>query len=193
MISRIRFGTAAAVYDAFPNLRKYAPPPTGDAEPLAHADWLAAAHGFAGVAYMAHLLPRREAVWWGARCLAALLGRAAEDEAAAAAEALVRTPEEDTRRAALAAGGRAAPQSPTGLLALAAGRSGGSLAEPDQKPFLPAPDACAQLVQAAVVRALVLQSPLQMRPWARACVEAGQRFAAGGDVNVVPPAAPVRS
>jgi hypothetical protein len=194
MTSRVRFWRAKNVFEAFPTLENFAdlPGPADEEEPLPFARKAAHSSRPAGaVAFMAHLLPRREAVWWGCHCLRAMLGAAADDEALGAAEAWVRAPDEDTRRAALQIGGAADARRATTFLARAAGHSGGSIAGPDQRAAPASADACAQAVQAAVVLAIAAQPTALMTGWIEACVEAGIRFAEGGEARVDPPKRPL--
>jgi hypothetical protein len=194
MLSRVRFWRAKNVFEAFPTLQRFVatPAPTEQEEPLPFARRAAHSPKPAGaVAFVAHLLPRREAVWWGCKCVSAMLGVTADDTAFGAAEAWVRAPDEETRRAALKIGNSSDSQSAATLLALAAGRSGGSLAAPDRPPA-PAPaEACAQAVQAAVVLAISKQPAALIPDWIEACVDAGIRFAEGGDAHVDPPKRPL--
>jgi hypothetical protein len=186
MTSRIRFADALVVFDTFPQLERIAPRPGAPAEPLAYAETLLASpRPVAGLIYLSHLLPRREAVWWGCQCLGAVLG--AKDEALQLAIRWVRDPDEATRREALAfieAHGLAAP---TSWLARAVGHSGGSLLGPEHPPMPPPADACALSVNAAIVLATTAQPPAAILPWMRACGAAGVRFAGGGDATVVAP------
>jgi len=138
---------------------------------------------------LAYTLPRREAVWWGRRCLAAMLGAAGEDACARAAEDWVRAPEDETRRAALELGASCEVSSPTAWLALAAGRSGGSVSAPDQEPIPAPPQACAQAVVAALAIAVSQQPPTEIRAWIEACVKGGLAFAEGGELKVFAPGA----
>ena len=140
----------------------------------------------AAVIFLAHLLPRREAVWWAIQCVRAMLGAGADDEALRAADAWVRTPEEDTRRAALAAF-NAATRRATTWLAYAAGWSGGSVTPPDKDPMPAPPAACAQGVHTAVILAACAGDPLGILDRLKACAEAGIRFADGGDAKVRTP------
>ena len=188
MSSRIRFTTARDVFETFPELGELAPAPVDDAAPLEYARRLLASKPSSkAILFMAHLLPRREAVWWARQCVGAILGRSGEDEALRAAEAWVRAPEEDNRRAALAVGAAGGRRVPTTWLALAAGRSGGSLVAPEHKPMPPQPSACARAANAAIILAITAQQPTAIPPWICACVEAGIRFADGGDAKVIPP------
>jgi hypothetical protein len=194
MPSRVRFWRAKNVFEAFAALENFAetPAPADEEEPLPFARKAAHSSRPAGaVAFMAHLLPRREAVWWGCNCLRAMLGAAADDAAIGAAEAWVRAPDEDTRRAALQIGDAGDPRRATTFLARAAGRSGGSIAASDQRAAPASAEACAQAVQAAVVLAITAQPTALMSGWIEACVEAGIRFAEGGDARVDPPKQPL--
>ena len=188
MSSRIRFSTAADVFEAFKELRRIAPPPDDAIAPLDYVSrLLASRRPIDTLLYLACLLPRREAIWWARQCVGAILGPRAEDDALRAAEAWVRAPEEERRRAALDIGAAGDPERPTTWLALAVGRSGGSVSAPDQKPILPAPAACAQAANAAIVLAISGQEPKTIGGWLKACVDAGVRFAEGGEARVIPP------
>src|SRR5579872_3714960 len=82
--SRIRFAAARTVFAAFPDLRRYAPPPADLCAPLDYARRLrASARPSDAIVFVAHLLPRREAVWWARQCVVAIQGAAAEDDPAA--------------------------------------------------------------------------------------------------------------
>jgi hypothetical protein len=190
MSSRIRFASARDVFEAFPDLGRVVAPPADDTTPLDYARALMAAPSpNDAVVFLAHLLPRREAMWWAIQCVRALLGADADDEALRAADAWVRTPEEDTRRAALAAYNGRDPKAPTTWLAYAAGWSGGSVTGPDKDPMPAPPTACAMGVQTAVILAACAGDPLGVVDRLKACAEAGVRFADGGDASVIAAAA----
>jgi hypothetical protein len=138
--SRVRFATARDVCEAFTNLRRIAPAPGDASTPLDYVRrLLVCRRPIDAIAFLAHLLPRREAVWWARQCVGAILGARAEDEALRAADAWVRAPEEERRRAALDIGAAGDQERATTWLALAVGRSGGSVSAPDQKPIAAAP------------------------------------------------------
>ena len=188
MSSRIRFNDASDVFEAFPTLSRFAPAPTEPSEPLDYARRL---NGMpppqAITAYLSHLLPRREAVWWACQCVSAINGDAAQDEGFKLATRWVRDPDDAVRREALAYA-QAGDLNQAGVwLARAVGYSGGSLAAPDQPPALPAPDACAQSVNAAVIMAATRAPSPMIGQWIRACAESGVRFAAGEDAKVIAP------
>ena len=136
------------------------------------------------VLFISHLLPRREAVWWAAQCVRALLGEGAADEALRAAEIWVRTPEDDNRRAALSAANDSDRRKPTTWLAFAAGWSGGSLLPADQKPVPPPAGACAMAANTAIMMAVAAGDPRAVVDRIEACAEAGVRFASGGEPTV---------
>ena len=181
MSSRIRFASASSVFDAFPDLRRVAATPAESAAPLDHARALLASRPPEAVMFIAHLLPRREAVWWAVQCVRGLLGARSEDEAFHAADAWTRAPEEVNRCGALAVAGSADQEAPTTWLAFAAGWSGGSVTPPGQQP-LPAPaSACALGANTAVMLAAARGDPREVAGRIKACAEAGIRFAEGGD------------
>jgi hypothetical protein len=104
--------------------------------------------------FLAYLMPKREAVWWGSLCVwqqsrpepPAEVGDALE-----AAVRWVREPNEANRRAAQEAGERAGAATPAGALALGVFWSGGSLSRAD----LPAVPPPAELTQSAVASAVL--------------------------------------
>jgi len=191
MSSRIRFSTARDVVEAFKDLRRIALAPADGTPPLDYArQLLASRRPIDAILFLAYLLPRREAIWWARQCVGAILEARGDDEALRAADAWVRAPEEERRRAALAIGAAGDQDRPTTWLALAVGRSGGSVSAADQKPIVPPPSACAQAVNAAIVLAICRQDPRTIGAWVSACVEAGVRFAEGGEARVAAPRPP---
>ena len=190
MSTRLRFATARQVLDAFPRVAAEVGLRPGEEEPpLDFARKLiAAANRFDPIVFVACLLPRREAVWWGCQCVRALRETKA-DEALVAAEAWVREPEEALRRAALDIAVAGDIRLATTWLARAAGYSGGSITAEGAFPAPASPDATAINVKAAIVLAIVERPLAVVRPWIRACADAGVRFAEGGDAKVSTPAA----
>jgi hypothetical protein len=186
MPSRIRFTSARSVFEAFPDLSYVATRPANDIDPLNHARaLLGSPRPSDAVLFISHLLPRREAVWWAAQCVRALLGAGAADEAFRAAELWVRTPEDDNRRAALSAANASDRRKPTTWLAFAAGWSGGSLLAADQKPLPPPSGACAMAANTAIMMAVAAGDPRAVVDRIAACAEAGVRFASGGELTVL--------
>jgi hypothetical protein len=186
MPSRIRFATARSVFEAFPDLDYVAARPADDIDPLDHARaLLASSRPRDTVLFLSHLLPRREAVWWAAQCVLALVGEDGADEALRAAETWVRTPEDENRRAALTVANACDRRKPATWLAFAAGWSGGSLLAADQKPVAAPPGACAMAANAAIMMAVAAGDPRDVVRRMAACAEAGVRFASGGDLTIL--------
>jgi hypothetical protein len=112
--------------------------------------------------FLAHALPKREAVWWACLCARAAHGAGAPAKAAAAlqaAEKWVADPSEDNRRAAMAAAEAAELGTPAGCAAVAAFWSGGSLAPPNVPAVPPGEHLTAHGVAGAVLLAAVLTQP----------------------------------
>ena len=185
MSTRVRFATARNLFEAFPDLRRVVSPAADEFPPLDYARALISSPRPAeAIIFIAHLLPRREAVWWAIQCVWGMLGASADDDSLRAAEAWARAPEEDNRRAALAACSAGDQRAPTTWLAFAAGWSGGSVTPPDKGP-MPAPaSACALAANAAVLLAATSGDPLAVVPRIKSCAEAGIRFADGGEATV---------
>jgi hypothetical protein len=129
-MSQLRFATARALFDAFPEVsEKIGVAPT-DQSPIDFVKGLMSADKLTdAVTFCAYLLPRREAVWWACRCVRALAGDAAVDRTPGllAAEAWVYEPDDGHRQAALDVANKGNTRDPTTWLALAAGWSGGTL------------------------------------------------------------------
>jgi hypothetical protein len=114
------------------------------------------------VRFLAHTLPRREAVWWACLCARAVGGTALPAPQAAAvqaAERWVADPSEANRRAAQAASEAAGLGTPAACAAVAAFWSGGSLAPPDLPVVPPAETLTAHGAASAVLLAAVLTEP----------------------------------
>ena len=97
-MSSLRFATAQAVFDAFPEvIRKVGTAPTTDQSPIDFLRTLIAGNRFPdAVTFCAYLLPRREAVWWGCKSAKVLSDDIpAEAPTVRAAEAWVYQPDED--------------------------------------------------------------------------------------------------
>ena len=185
-MNRILFTDAADVFTGFPMLERFATPPTAARAPLDFArDLMGMPPPSAALAFLAHLLPRREAIWWGCQCVSAILS--APGEGLQLVQRWVRDPDETLRREALTYSQAGDMKSPDVWLARAVGYSGGSVLAPDQPAMQPARDACAQAVNAAIVLAATSVEPALIMPWIRACAEAGVSFAAGGDALVKQP------
>ena len=107
----------------------------------------------AGIDFVAHALPAREAIWWGCLCIQYAFGEKLTDQNRAACLAAVLwvwQPDEEHRIAAQGPANLAGPQSAAGKLASAAYLTGGSLAPPKLSVKPPSPFAPAKAVAASV-------------------------------------------
>jgi hypothetical protein len=121
----------------------------------------AAGHHPDAIRLMAFLLPRREAVWWAATCLRAVpkLSEPPFDVAIKAAEKWAADPSDENRRASFNAGQTVEFAHPSGLAAVAAFWSEGSLSAPDLPVVAPAPHLCPTAVANAILLAAVIDEP----------------------------------
>jgi hypothetical protein len=136
----------------------------------------------AGIDFMAHALPAREAIWWGCLCLQHASGDAlsAPDWAACrAAVQWVLWPTDENRAAAKAPGEAAGLGSPARALAAAANQTGGNVAPPKAPPMAPAPFAPAKAVAIAVKLAATKGDPVRIIDRQRSFFELGIGVAAG--------------
>jgi len=114
------------------------------------------------VRFLAHALPKREAVWWAWMCARRTAGESAPAPVRAALDATekwIAHPGESQRRAAKAAADAAGLDCPAGCAGLAAFFSGGSLAPPEAPPVPPGEFLTAKAVSGAVVFAAVATEP----------------------------------
>lgn len=182
-MSQIRFATARSLFETFPELETKISVGPGDELPIAFLKNLSAQEKFEdAVAFCAHLLPRREAVWWGCGSARAFLGDAVPRHSAAlaAAEKWVSTPNDEHRRVALEVGNQGDTSDPLTWLALAAGWSGGMLNAHPKTPV-----AMPQYMTARAVRIAVLLSARVVKSPGRsaqghACVADGINIAESG-------------
>ena len=127
--------------------------------PREYAEALAAAGLVAdAVTFLAHAMPRREAVWWGWACARRAAGdqpRPAIKASLDATERWIAQPTEEHRRAAAAAAERAEFGTSAGCAGLGAFFSGGSIAPPGLPDALPDEFMTAKAVAGAVSLASV--------------------------------------
>lgn len=136
----------------------------------------------AGIDFVAHALPAREAIWWGCLCVQHACGDAlsAPDWAARrAAVQWVLRPTEENRAAAKAPAEVAGLGSPAGALAAAANQTGGNMAPPKAPPMAPAPWAPAKAVAMAVKLAATKGNPVRIIDRQRSYFELGVAVAEG--------------
>jgi hypothetical protein len=112
--------------------------------------------------FLAHALPKREAVWWACHCAEQILGPEpppAEAAAVKAARTWVIDPSDDNRRAAFTAAEAAKLGTPAGCAAMAAFMSGGSLAPPKLTVVPPADHLTADFVAWSMAIGAVIKEP----------------------------------
>jgi hypothetical protein len=176
-MTRLRFSTAREVFETFPSAGRVIATRPAVEHPLAFLRRLAQGPAPAeAIAFCAYVLPRREAVWWAAQSLRAMLPvGSAPDEGLVAAETWVRDPRDETRRAALALADAGDPARPGTWVAFAAGYSGGSMVEGHAVPC--PPDLTAKMARIAVLTALGRLTGRDHQAALRNCVEACIRLA----------------
>jgi hypothetical protein len=111
---------------------------------------------------LAHLLPRREAIWWAWDCARRSAGDnppPAIREALAATEQWIKQPTEEHRRSAFARAEAADLGTPAGSAALAVFLSGGSIAPPEVDAVEPPPHAAAKAIAGSIILAAVSTEP----------------------------------
>ena len=113
------------------------------------------------VRFLAHALPKREAVWWAWVCARRAVPEPAPKIKASldATEKWIAQPNDDNRRAAMSAAETADVGTAAGCAGMAAFFSGGSLAPPDVPPVPPGPYLTARAVSGAVILAAVAVEP----------------------------------
>lgn len=176
----LRFTTARDLFDAFPPARRDVDAEPNDDPSLDYVRALAGAGQLENaLAFCAYLLPRREAVAWGCRCVRVLLPKLSESDEAClkAAEDWVRDPENDVRLAALEIGLNADHNSPTAWLARAAGWSGGNVLLDFDATAAASPQQTAQAVRAALLVTISRLAPASREEGLRSCVDAAVRMA----------------
>lgn len=188
MGSRIRFTKAKQVFEAYPGLSESVSEPSGDMAPEEYALELQEGdEPLKAIEYFAHVLPKRESVWWGMKCVAGLDGAKDDNdrEVLALSETWVREGDEDARAAVHAAAEAAKADSAAVWIGFAAGWSGGSLSpNPDHRVDMP-DDLTAKAVNAAVLIALGTLSAPEREQAVKSCLSAGLSFANGGSMPAV--------
>lgn len=131
--------------------------------------------------FVAHALPKREAVWWACQCVRTVAGDLAPAVVSAmdAAERWAAEPNEDNRRAAGLAAEAVGVGTPAGCAAMAAFWSGGSLGPSHLPDIPPGDDLTGRGVAGAVLLAAVEVEPERAAEKFRRFVELGLDVAGG--------------
>jgi hypothetical protein len=135
------------------------------------------------VQFLAHALPKREAIWWACLCITERLGPDPSPAAAAAldaARAWVIDPKDEKRRAAFPAAEAAGIGTPPGCAAAAAYFSGGSLAPAHLPAVAPAEHLTAHMIASALTLAAVIREPEKAVEKYASFLQSGLEVASGG-------------
>jgi hypothetical protein len=182
-MSRLRFPTARALLESFnPLIIKLAVAPT-DESPLVFLRNLSAQEKLDdAVTFCAHLLPRREAVWWACGSTRTLLGDIPQSRGAGlrAAEAWVHDPDDQHREAALRVGAQGDANDSLTWLALAAGWSGGMLKSHPQMQIAMPPYMTARAARIAILLSGRFVKPPERTLLMRASIANGIELAESG-------------
>ncbi len=132
--------------------------------------------------FLAHALPKREAVWWG--CLSVRsAGEAALDEESTrvlnAAALWVRDPSDENRRAAMQAAQESGLDKPASLVGVAAFMSGDTIGLPDTDPVPPPDTVAGTMVASAVMLMAVTPDPASADERYRQFIANGMEIAGG--------------
>jgi hypothetical protein len=141
---------------------------------------LTAKQFLSGIDFLAHMLPAREAVWWGCLCLQHASGgnfTDVEKTACRAAVEWVMRPEESVRAAAKIPAEAAGPASVAGALAMAVYQTGGNIAPPKAPPMSPPPYSWSKVVSRAVKLASTQAEPARIVETQEAFIYLGGRIA----------------
>ena len=132
--------------------------------------------------FLAHALPKREAVWWA--CLCARDAMPNTDETSETliklAETWVRKPTDENRRSAMTAAENAGFDSPASWAAAAAFWSGDSMTEPEMEPVAPPDELTGTAVAAAGLLAAFSGDPVMAPDKFREYLDKGIDVAQGG-------------
>jgi hypothetical protein len=135
------------------------------------------------IRFLAHALPKREAVWWACLCVRSARGTTPAAAAAALyeAEKWAADPSEDNRRAAMSAAEVVGLSDPAGCVAAASFWSGGSLAPPNLPVVPPGEYLTAHGVAGAILLAAVFTEPARAPEKHRAFLKLGLDVASGAN------------
>jgi hypothetical protein len=179
-MSRIRFTSARSVYEAFPDLARKSKVTPTDEPAIVFLRRLSADHRFEdAAAFCSHLLPRREAVWWGCGSVRSLLLESIESRTTSliAAETWVHNPTDANRLHALQTGTQSDNSDCVTWLALAAGWAGGMLSTAPSPPVPVPVYLTARAVRIAVLLALAHVAASERPQRMSACIAEGIRLA----------------
>ena len=182
-MSLVRFATAQALFETFPELSEKIRAEPSEQFPTEFLQTLVVAGQIEdAVTFCAYLLPRREAVWWACGCARTPLGDVAEDRAAGllAAEAWVKEPDEERRQAALEVGTKGHCDDPLTWVALAAGWAGGFLVSGPHRSIPMPPYMTARATRTAILISALSVNRDRRPAFLESCIAEGKRLAEEG-------------
>ncbi len=188
MGSRIRFTSAVQVFQNYPNLEEEMTPPGGDVSPQDFTlEVLKGEDPYSAILFFAHVLPKREAVWWGLRCVTGLdQDKTPEDQKMLAlVTAWVQDGDEEARLSVKAAVDDFKGDSASLWIGHAASLSGGSISPNPEFRVDTLPHLTAVCANGAVQLALGALGPGVREAAIQDCISAGISFAQGGAMPVV--------
>lgn len=182
-MSPMRFATAEALFETFPELSQKISAKPSEQIPTEFLQTLMAAGKIEdAVTFCSYLLPRREAVWWACGRARALLGEIPQDRIAPliTAEAWVQHPDDQHRTAALEIGTKGNPDDPLTWLALAAGWSSGSLVASSEVKAPVPPYMTARAARIAILLSAAKLRKVEREIRLRSCIAEGIKLAETG-------------
>lgn len=183
-LEKIGAGTAVEVCGKYTQSAEILPLVTDDMTPAALMDRLVVENRLQEASrFLAHALPKREAVWWACLSAREALSEGGDEMAETLltlAERWVRKPTDENRRAAMAAAEAAGFDSPASWAAVAAFWSGDSLGPVGLPPVGPSDGLTGTAVAAATMLAASTGDPAAMPDRFRAFLKTGMDVAKGG-------------
>jgi hypothetical protein len=175
-----RFATVRDLFSAFPTAEAEVGEAASETESVAFVRGAASDGNLrAALTYLAYLLGRREAVWWGCACLREVTPLDPREVACLeVAERWCETLDGDTRLQALDLGQSSNPDLAGTWLALAAGWSGGTITPGQSHRIAAPPQLTPQAVRAALLMGMTRLPPQDRGAIQARWVEAGLRLVA---------------
>jgi hypothetical protein len=183
-MKKVQAPTAAEICARFPISDEAKPLLDAKVAPSAYLDRLVERQLFPdAMRFLAHALPKREAVWWACVCARDTLPPGtppAVSAALQAAESWVYQPSEENRRAAMTKAEAAKFESAGSWAAVGAFWSGGSMAPPEAPVVPPGETLTAAAVAGSVILAAVQHQPEKAEDKYRVFIESAADIANGG-------------
>jgi hypothetical protein len=183
-LKKIQAGTAAEICGKYEQAAEILPLLSEGMSPVAFLDKLVEEDRLQEASrFLAHALPKREAVWWACLCAREALPDGGDETAEGLlklAESWVRKPTDENRRSAMAAAEAAGFDSPASWAAVAAFWSGDSLAPADSPAVAPSDELTGTAVAATTMLAAFAGDPATSPDRFREFLKNGMDVAKGG-------------